>query len=140
MRLSLLLLVFAVLGAVPAAAQPSDAVFTPYDALEWVEIVPGVTFAATHGDMMAEAHGKLIRFDAGVSTPVHTHTNAYHGVVIQGRVTNPYSDDEALREMGAGDYWYVPGGAPHRTACVSEEPCLFYTYGDAAWDVAVLED
>lgn len=40
---------------------------------------------------------------------------------------------------GEARYWYVPGGAPHVTACVSQEPCLFYTYADGAWDIEVVE-
>lgn len=57
----------------------------------------------------------------------------------KGIVTNPYAGEEGEVEMGPGSYWYVPGGASHVTACVSEEPCLFYTYADGAWDIEVVE-
>lgn len=127
--------------ALPAAAQtPEGAVEVPMAEVEWTEIVPGVDFGAVYGDMMAEAHGKLVRFDPGMVSPTHTHTHAYRGVVIRGAVINPYGDDGDPVEMGPGDYWYVPGGAPHRTGCVSEEPCLFWTYGDAAWDIQIVEE
>ena len=39
--------------------------------------------------------------------------------------------------FGPGDSWFVPGGAAHANTCVSDEPCLFYTHADAAWDMAM---
>ncbi len=42
--------------------------------------------------------------------------------------------------MGPGDYWYVPGGMAHGNVCVSDEPCVFFTYGDALWDVEMVEN
>lgn len=107
--------------------------------LEWVEIVPGVDFAAVHGDWAEGAHAKFARFAPGMAAPVHSHTNAYHGVVVQGEFTNPYPGEEAV-VMRPGDYWYVPGGAAHSNECVSAEPCVFFTYGDALWDLDMLED
>lgn len=136
MRTALLLLP---LLAAPVAAQDAPS-HTPYADAPWTEIAPGIAFAAVYGDWQAERHGKLIRFEAGASVPLHTHTHAYRGVVLQGRLTNPYADEHEPPVMGPGDTWRVPGGVPHRNACVSDEPCLFYTHGDAAWDLAVVED
>ena len=121
------------------SAEPEGAMLTPAD-LQWTEMFPGVSFAPVYGDWSVEGHGKFVRFESGVEAPVHTHTNAYHGVVISGRLTNPYPDEADAPEMGPGTYWLVPGGAAHGNACVSEEPCLFYTYGDAAWDIAIVEE
>lgn len=127
--------------SVPAlqAQEASGASLVAADEVEWTEIIPGVRFGAVYGQWDREAHGKLISFDPGVRTPMHVHSGAYHGVVIRGEVTNPYASDEEEVAMGPGTYWYVPGGAPHVTACVSEEPCLFYTHADGAWDIEVVE-
>jgi quercetin dioxygenase-like cupin family protein len=122
---------------VAAPAEPIAPSMMAPSAVEWVEIVPGVRFAAVYGAWDKEAHGKLISIDAGIRTPMHVHSGAYHGIVVEGIVTNPYAGEEGEVGMGPGTYWYVPGGAPHITACVSEEPCLFYTYADGAWDIAV---
>lgn len=126
--------------AVPAQAQTSDdAVVLDVEEVEWTEIVPGVDFGAVYGAFTEEPHGKMVRFEPGMIAPMHTHTHAYHGVVVQGTVTNPYEGEDPPVEMGPGTYWYVPGGVAHKTGCVSEEPCLFYTHGDALWDIQLLE-
>lgn len=106
----------------------------------WAEIVPGVSFGAVHGDWQAEAHSKLVRIDAGAAVPMHVHTHPYRGVVLEGRLTNPYPGESSPTAMGPGDSWFVPGGVAHSNACVSEEPCLFYTHADALWDVQLVED
>lgn len=134
--LATIVLTLALAGAVHAQEEP---VHVDMDDVEWTEIVPGVAFGAVYGDFTQELHGKLVRFAPGLESPPHTHTHAYHGVVISGTVTNPYKGEADPPRMGSGDYWYVPGGVEHVTACVSEEPCLFWTYGDDAWDIAIVE-
>jgi quercetin dioxygenase-like cupin family protein len=76
--------------------------------------------------------------DNGLASPTHTHTHDYYSIVISGTVTNPFEGEEDPPEMGPGDAWCVPGGAVHRIACVSEEPCLFHTHGDALWDLQLV--
>lgn len=130
----------AFLLAGPATAQtPDGAILLEVDDVEWTEIIPGVDFGAVYGEFTEEGHAKLVRFEPGLVSPLHTHTNAYHGVVVQGTVTNPYEGEDSPVEMGPGTYWYVPGGAAHKTGCVSEEPCLFYTHADEGWDIQVVE-
>ena len=103
--------------------------------LEFKKINSFVAFAKTYGDYETTAHGKFVQFPAKFTTPVHTHTKAYHGVVIKGVATNPFNGDTNPAKMGPGSYWYVPAGAVHTTACISEEPCLFYTHSDGAFDL-----
>lgn len=127
--------------AAPASAQmPEGAALVHPDDVEWSEIAPGVDFGDVYGTFTEGAHGKIVRFEPGLVSPMHTHTHPYHGVVIQGIAVNPYDDEGEPVEMGPGTYWYVPGGAPHRTGCVSEEPCLLYTHGDTAWDIQMVEE
>lgn len=76
--------------------------------------------------------------DNGLASPTHTHTHDYYSIVISGTVTNPFEGEDHAPEMGPGDAWRVPGGAVHRIACVSEEPCLFHTHGDALWDLQLV--
>lgn len=132
------------LGAAEAVGQEvvseaDAAALIAQEDLEWVEIIPGVEFAAVSGDWAEGAHAKFARFAPGMVAPLHTHTHAYHGVVVQGEFTNPYSDGEGV-VMGPGDYWYVPGGMAHGNECVSAEPCVFFTYSDALWDVEMVEN
>jgi quercetin dioxygenase-like cupin family protein len=98
---------------------------------------PGVEFAPAYGDWEKEAHGKFVRFAPGGMAPMHTHTNAYHAVMISGQMANLY--DEGRSNVGPGDYWFVAARRPHGHECVSAEPCFFYTYGDALWDIQLSE-
>ena len=124
----------------PVLAQTSeDPVVLDVADVEWNEMFPGVDFGAVYGDFSQEAHAKMVQFAPGVVAPMHTHTHAYHGVVIHGTVINPYEGEDPPVEMGPGSYWYVPAGMPHKTGCVSEEPCLFYTHGDEKWDIELVE-
>jgi len=126
--------------ATPGFSQaPAEAVTRAPGELEWTEIVPGASFGGVYGDWSAEAHGKLARFAPGFASPVHTHTHAYHAVVVSGTVSNPYPGEESPPEMGPGEYWFTPAGAAHVTSCVSAEPCLIYTHMDAAWDIEIAE-
>lgn len=139
-RSLLLAVVVVAFSAGEAAAQGAEA--PPpiaQDDLEWVEIIPGVEFAAVYGDWAEGAHAKFARFAPGMVAPLHTHTHAYHGVVVQGEFTNPYPGEEDV-VMGPGDYWYVPAGMAHGNECVSDDPCVFFTYGDALWDIEMVEN
>lgn len=137
-RLSLAALISATaLAPFGAKAAPPGATSLAADALAWVEMAPGVHFAPAYGDWNKEAHGKFIRFAPGAAVPFHTHTGGYHGVTITGRVTNPYPGETDPKAFGPGDSWFVPGGAMHSNACVSAEPCLFYTHSDGPFDLTV---
>lgn len=126
-------------GGQEVARAPGLATQITQEDLEWVEIVPGVDFAAVQGQWAEGAHAKFARFAPHMAVPVHRHTNAYHGVVVQGEFTNPYPGQQAV-VMRPGDYWRVPAGMAHSNECVSDDPCLIFTYGDAPWDVEMVED
>jgi quercetin dioxygenase-like cupin family protein len=121
--------------AAPAAAQAPDRIVAAE--LQWREMFPGVEFAPAHGDWDKEGHGKFVRFAPGAQAPMHIHTNAYHGVMISGQMANLF--EEGREEIGPGDYWFVAGKRPHGHDCFSAEPCFFYSYGDAHWDVELTD-
>ena len=89
---------------------------------------------AAYGDMSKGGHGTFGKFPANFITPVHTHSGAYHGVVIKGTMTNPFKDQTDPPKMSPGSYWYVPAKSEHATACVSDTPCQFYFHADSAFD------
>lgn len=124
------LLVVAAATAAPDSRSASE--------LQWREMAPGVNFAPAHGDWEKQAHGKFVRIDAGAKVPMHTHSGAYHAVVVTGRIANIYDGGKTV-ELGQGDYWNVAAGLPHGHACLSKEPCLAYTHSDGAWDLKLAE-
>jgi len=102
--------------------------------LQFQNINPMIKMAAAYGDKSAGGHGTFGKFPANFKTPEHTHTNAYHGVVLKGVMTNPFNGDKNPPKMQSGSYWYVPAGVEHATACVSNTPCEFYFHADSAFD------
>ena len=106
---------------------------------EYQNINPAIKMAAAYGDRETGAHGSFGAFPPNFTTPFHTHSGAYHGVVIKGVMTNPFKDEETPPTMEPGSYWYVPAGSEHATACVSNVPCQFYFYADEVFDFNVVE-
>ena len=107
--------------------------------LAYENINPMIKMAAAYGNRAEGAHGSFGQFPPNFTTPFHTHSAAYHGVVLKGVMTNPFAGEETPPKMSSGSYWYVPANANHATACVSDEPCEFYFYSAAAFDFHVSE-
>ncbi len=115
---------------------PSVAVFKPSESVDWTLGTDGVNTAQGYGDREAGEYGSFVTFPPEFVSPIHSHTNAYHGVVITGIVINPMAaEGDAPRiQLGPGSYWFVPAGEVHTTACVSEIPCTFYTHSSVFFD------
>jgi len=107
--------------------------------LDFQHVNPAIQMATAWGDRAVGAHGTFGKFPPEFITPWHTHSAAYHGVVIKGVMTNPFKDDPNVPEMGPGSYWYVPAEAVHATACISKEPCEFYFSSESAFDFKPVE-
>lgn len=67
------------------------------------------------------------------------HTGADRGIATKGLMTNPFEGESEPSPMGPGSYWYVPAGAVHATACISELPCEFYFHADEMFDFTPVE-
>lgn len=136
----------AILGSLAGCAAQAGSPFDPQKEvalpgwqLEFQNINPMIKMAAAYGDRSAGAHGSFGTFPPNFMTPFHTHSGAYHGVVIKGVMTNPFKGEESPPTMEPGSYWYVPAESVHATACVSDVPCEFYFYADEAFDFHVTE-
>ena len=118
----------------PAAFDPALPQVIPTDKLEFVNLNPAIRMAHAYGDRSKGAHGSFGTFPENFTTPFHPHSGAYHGVVIEGVMTNPFQGEKNPPQLSAGSYWYVPADAVHATACVSATPCKFYFYAAEAFD------
>ncbi|SOS51439.1 conserved exported hypothetical protein [Tenacibaculum finnmarkense] len=116
------------------------AIILPVKELEWTTAFDGfpIKFASANGSTFETAHGNFGKFPGGENfiTPEHTHSNSYQAVVISGTMINPMGDEDSkkAKRMRPGSYWYVPANQAHTTGCVSEEPCVFYSYQSAGFD------
>ncbi len=111
------------LPADAAAENEAAAVMKPANTLEWV--APNkIPFSYVWGDFKQDAHGEFVHFPAGFVSPVHHHSNGYHGVIIEGVLMNPMGRAESAENLPAGSYYFVPGDALHTTRCISDQDCV----------------
>ena len=128
------LLVYLIATSVVNAGSTSEAKSMGPDKVTFEQIAPFVKMGGAWGDRSKGAHGTFGQFPGGASSPLHTHSGAYHGIVISGVMTNPFENEQNPTKMEAGGYWFVPAGVEHVTACVSKQPCLFYFHADGPFD------
>ena len=122
------------------AFDPNKPVAMPSSEVAYANINPAIQMADVWGDRATGPHGSFGKFPANFETPIHTHTFAYHGVVVAGVMTNPFGEagEKNPPAMPAGSYWYVPAGEPHSTACVSDVPCQFFFDSQGGFDFTPL--
>ncbi len=126
-------------GAATASSVKMAETVTPAADLTYENINPAIAMATAFGDRAAGPHGTFGRFPANFTTPFHTHSGAYHGIVVKGVMTNPFKGETNPPKMQAGSYWHVPAGSIHATACVSDTPCEFYFHADEGFDFGPAE-
>jgi quercetin dioxygenase-like cupin family protein len=106
--------------------------------VQYSEILPGIAqFGTVYGNRETGAHGTFVKITKGKGTPSHTHTGAYHAVILEGIVENPIpSNQSSPSQLGPGSHYYVPAGAEHITRCAATSPtdCRTYFYQDTAFD------
>ncbi|MEO8432124.1 MAG: DUF4437 domain-containing protein [Acidobacteriota bacterium] len=121
-----------------AKAGAHKAVIMPAADLKWADIdpsEPGVQIADVWGDHTKGAFGAFIKFPAGFTAPLHTHTNDMKIVVISGTwIHGPEGKDEV--RLGPGSYFMEPGGTyRHTTACDQASECLTFIQSNGKFDL-----
>lgn len=89
--------------------------------------------AGAYGDLSKGMHGTFIKMPAHFVSALHTHTEDYFGIVIQGVGVNT-QPGKADVELPAGSYWLQKGQEKHVTKCVSDADCLFFIYQPGKFD------
>lgn len=86
-----------------------------------------------YGNLGEGRHGTFVKMPAGFSSPVHTHTEDYYAVVIEGVGTNhaPGAKDVPLPSKS---YWFQKGEEAHVTKCLSKADCLFFLVQPGKFD------
>ena len=114
-------------------------IFLPAGDLKWTDLdpsgAPGVKVADVWGNHARGAYGAFIRFPAGFSTPLHTHTNAAKILVVSGTFIQAPEGKPEVR-LGPGSYLAQPGGNyRHTTSCDKGSECLFFVESNGAFDL-----
>jgi quercetin dioxygenase-like cupin family protein len=89
--------------------------------------------APAFGDLSKGEHGTFIKMPAGFVSAIHTHTQAYFGVVITGVGANSAVGGKTI-SLPPGSYWFQPGGKPHVTKCISTTECIFFIHQGDKFD------
>jgi hypothetical protein len=89
-----------------------------------------------YGDLQKGRHGTFVRMPAGFKSPVHTHTEDYFAVVVEGIGSNHAPEGEAV-PLPTGSYWFQRGEEAHVTECLSEKECLFFIVQPGKFDYLV---
>ena len=131
---------FACLSVVSISAAAQNAsVSTPVTALKYgpTGVSDGVhgelNAAPAYGDLAHGAHGTFIKMPAGFVSKVHTHTEDYWGVVIEGVAANGTAGSADV-PLPVGSYWFQKGGEAHVTKCLSPSECIFFISQNGKFD------
>jgi quercetin dioxygenase-like cupin family protein len=128
--------------AAPKAAA-SKAVIWPAADLKWADMTPGppgVKVVDLWGDHTKGAFGAMIKFPAGTSVGLHTHTHDARIVIVSGTLIHG-SDGKPEARLGAGSYLMQPGGNyRHTTACDKASDCIFFIESGAAFDLIMADE
>ena len=91
------------------------------------------------GDHTKSGYGAFIRFPAGFTAPLHTHTHAAKIVVISGTFVQIPEGKPEVR-LGPGSYMMQPGRSyRHVTMCDKASDCLFFSESTGAFDMIPAE-
>ena len=124
------------------AAKANEPVFVPAGDLKWTDLdpkgAPGVKIADVWGNHTKGAYGAFIKFPAGFTTPLHTHTNAIKIVIVSGTFIQVPEGKPEVR-LGPGSYRNQPGdGYKHTTSCDSASECVFFAQSTGKFDLKVV--
>lgn len=95
----------------------------------------GPQIATMWGDMQSGPNGNMIKMPAGSKSPLHTHTNEYHGVAVTP--SSVQQDGGKLHALAQGTSWTQPAGTAHINACPGKKECIAFThYNTGKFDFA----
>jgi hypothetical protein len=131
--------VLAILGAgqpgladEPNVRRQSESLSVPADRVTYKDL-GGPQLGAVWGDSARGPHGSFLRLPQGFVSPVHRHTGAYYGVVVEGTVTNAETGQPAP-ELRPGSYYLQKGNTDHVTKCLGTTGCLIFISQSTAFD------
>lgn len=111
-------------GQPPAKTTPSKIV--PFAKLKWEPYAEGspLMVAPLWGNRSTGAYGMYLKLPAGFEPGMHSHTGAYHGVLISGTWMHWDQGQKFGVELSPGSYVMQPGKAVHNDKCKPGKDCI----------------
>jgi len=90
--------------------------------------------------MTSGAHITYIKFPAGMTTPVHTQSADYVGIVITGSTRHWLpGKPETKKMLPPGSHWFIPANVEHVSECLPDAECIMAIYQQKAFDFMPVE-
>ena len=123
---------FAVAGAALAAEK---GVVSAASELKWTDnpAMKGAQQALLWGDPAKGAYGTFKKIPGGTALGMHTHASDQKAILISGTLEFNF-DGEAKKDLGAGSYVSIPGGAAHDATCKAGADCVYFEESVGAAD------
>jgi len=100
-----------------------------------------IEIAVLWGNPQEGESAVMLKFPPNFPGGMHTHTNAYHGVVVSGAskhwVEGESEADTLLQQPG--DYWYQTGGQVHQDSFPTDEETILFLQFDGPLDTIFVE-
>jgi len=122
--------------------EASKAIIRPAADMKWVDMVggpPGTKIVTLWGDYTKGAFGAMIKFPAGWSAELHSHTSDMRIIVVSGTfIHGPEGKPEV--KLTAGSYLKQAGsGYLHTTKCEAGADCIFFAESTGKFDIQMAE-
>ena len=126
-HITLALMASVVLAAAGAVLAAEKGVVSPASELKWVDnpAMKGFQQAVLWGDPAKGGYGTIKKVPGGTMMGLHTHSHDQKAIVVAGTVEFAF-EGEARKELGAGSYVSIPGGAPHDVSCKAGADCVYF--------------
>jgi anti-sigma factor ChrR (cupin superfamily) len=123
-------------GGTKAAGKTSTPI--PAADLKWSELDPasgmGVKVADVWGNHATGPFAAFLKFPAGMSAPLHTHTADMRFAVVSGTIVHGPDGKPEVR-LGPGSFLGQPGNYKHTTACDKASECVIYLESKGKFDL-----
>jgi hypothetical protein len=120
------------LGAGFLAAEATRMIIVPSHEARFAPADPtrpdGAQIAVLWGDPQTGPSSMLLKLKNGAG-PLHVHSSDYHLVLLAGTMKH-WGERETQAQaapLGAGSFWFQPGGQAHGDSCLSDE-CLMFVH------------
>jgi hypothetical protein len=120
-----------VAGAATArAVSPKVPVLTSLTDAKWTPLMKGSplpALAPIRGDFGKGPYEAYLKLPAGFVSPVHSHTDDYWAVLVQGKMTHWAADGGSEKDskvLSPGDLTFMPGKSDHVTKCFPGQDCI----------------
>lgn len=121
-------------------AKKGSPVFVPAADMKWNDVpgFAGVQIASVDGDPAKGPSHFFIKFDPGVSAPVHHHTANHYVTVVAGTVVLTVDGQE--QKLPSGSFFAFSSKTKHATRCEPAAACVLSLDSRGKWDVVLADD